>query len=189
MMEFDAAKFLQDSQVIVPELLLTFFAFIILIVSAVFPRDARRMIAWLSLVGTVATLPAVAKIAWQLDGGAAAPVFFGDVAVDGLAYFFKMVFLVGAALTILISIKYLDVERMQAGEYYALIMIATASMMFMATALSLLMIFISLETMALSVYVLVGFLKENRKSNEAALKYYVLGGFSTANHRAAAHGD
>jgi NADH-quinone oxidoreductase subunit N len=59
-------------------------------------------------------------------------------------------------------------------------MIATASMMLMATALSLLMIFISLETMALSVYVLVGFLKENRKSNEAALKYFILGGFSTA---------
>ncbi|HEY3174169.1 MAG TPA: NADH-quinone oxidoreductase subunit N [Candidatus Polarisedimenticolia bacterium] len=179
-MEFDAAKYLQDSQFIIAELLLCFFAFIILIVSAILPKEARRSIAWLSLFGTTCVVPSVAWIAWQLKGDAARPVFFGDVAVDGLAFFFKLIFLVGALLTILISIRYMDIERAQAGEYYALIMIATASMMFMATALSLLMIFIALETMALSIYILVGFLKENRKSNEAALKYFVLGGFSTA---------
>lgn len=180
MIPFDASRFLQDSLLIIPELLLLLFAFIILIVSAVFPKNDRRSIAWLSLIGTTLIIPSVLRYSWQLGGATSSPVFFGDVAVDGLGFFFKLIFLVGAALTMLISIRYLDIERMQAGEYYALIMIATASMMFMATAVSLLMIFISLETMALSVYILVGFLKENRKSNEAALKYFVLGGFSTA---------
>ena len=179
-MEFDATRFLQESVLILPELALYLSGFIILVVSAIFPKQYRGQIAWLSLIGTASIIPSVVSYAWRLEGAAAAPVFFGDVAVDALGFFFKLIFLVGAVLTILISIKYLDIERMQAGEYYALIMIATASMMLMATALSLLMIFIALETMALSVYILVGFLKENRKSNEAALKYFILGGFSTA---------
>jgi len=177
---FDPAKLLVESIPILPEMLLYFFAFIVLAVSAILPRQDRRWIAWLSLTGTILVIPTVFNDARNLSGMAAAPVFFGDVAVDPLAFFFKLVFLVGAVLTILISIDYLEVEHAQAGEYYALVMIATASMMLMASSLSLLMIFVSLETMALCVYILVGFLKENRKSNEAALKYFILGGFSTA---------
>ncbi len=180
MMPIDPALLLEDCRSILPELLLFTFAFLILIVSAIMPRQDRRLIAWLSLFGTVLVIPTVVRFGMRLEGAADAPSFFGDVAVDALGFFFKLVFLLGATLTIMISIKYLDVERAQAGEYYALIMIATASMMFMATSLSLLMIFVSLETMALSSYILVGFLKENRKSNEAALKYFVLGAFSSA---------
>ena len=179
-MEFDAAALLRDSVLILPELLLFGFAFLILIVSAVMPREERRLIAWLSLVGTALIVPMVFRYARQLEGSTATPVFFGDIAVDGIGFFFKLLFLVSALLTILMSIRYLDIERMQAGEYYALIMMATASMMFMASSLSLLMIFISLETMALCIYILVGFLKDNRKSNEAAMKYFVLGAFSSA---------
>jgi NADH-quinone oxidoreductase subunit N len=179
-MEFDAAAVLRDSVYILPELLLFAFGFLILLVSAVLPRQDRRMIAWLSVVGTGLIIPMVLRYARQLEGSTASPAFFGDVAVDALAYFFKLLFLVAALLTMLISIRYLDIERAQSGEYYALIMMATASMMFMAASLSLLMIFIALETMALSLYILVGFLKENRKSNEAALKYFVLGAFSSA---------
>jgi NADH-quinone oxidoreductase subunit N len=179
-MEFDAAAVLRDSVYILPELLLLAFGFLILLVSAVLPRQDRRMIAWLSVVGTGLIVPMVLRYARQLEGSTASPAFFGDVSVDALAYFFKLLFLVAALLTMLISIRYLDIERVQAGEYYALIMIATAAMMFMASSLSLLMIFIALETMALCLYILTGFLKENRKSNEAALKYFVLGAFSSA---------
>ncbi|HKY33711.1 MAG TPA: NADH-quinone oxidoreductase subunit N [Candidatus Polarisedimenticolia bacterium] len=179
-MEPTVAGLLQDSIFILPELLLYAFAFLILIVSALLPPQDRKMIAWLSLVGTAMIVPMVVRYARQLEGSAGSPVFSGDVAVDGLGFFFKLIVLAGGLLSIMISIRYLDIERMQAGEYYALIMIATASMMFMASSLSLLMIFVSLETMALSVYILVGFLKENRKSNEAALKYFVLGAFSSA---------
>ncbi len=180
MMTFDAARLLSDSIAILPELLLCGFACLILIVSAILPREDRRWIAWLSLLGTSLVLLPWFRYANQLVGSAGDPVFFGDVAVDAQGFFFKLIFLAGAILTILLSMKYLDIEKAQAGEYYALIMFATAAMMFMASALSLLMIFITLETMALSSYILVGFLKENRKSNEAALKYFVLGAFSSA---------
>src|SRR5262245_44662341 len=176
----DTAALLKESLVILPEALLCLFAFMILIVSAILPKQDRRWIAWLSLLGTVLIVPTVLRYAMVLVQSRGTTIFFGDVVVDHLGFFFKLIFIAGAALTILISIKYLDVERAQAGEYYALIMLATASMMFMASAVSLLMIFISLETMALSIYILVGFLKENRKSNEAALKYFVLGAFSSA---------
>ncbi|MGH9869214.1 MAG: NADH-quinone oxidoreductase subunit N [Candidatus Polarisedimenticolia bacterium] len=179
-MEFDAAAMLRDSVTILPELMLLAFSFMILLVSALMPKEERRLIAWLSLVGTAMIVPMVFRYARQLEGTSAGPVFFGDIAVDAIGFFFKLLFLVAALLTILISIRYLDIERMQAGEYYALIMMATASMMFMAGAQSLLMIFVALETMALSTYILVGFLKENRKSNEAAMKYFVLGAFSSA---------
>ena len=176
----DTAALVKESLVILPEALLCLFAFMILIVSAILPKQDRRWIAWLSLLGTVLIVPTVLRYAMVLAQSRGTTIFFGDVVVDHLGFFFKLLFIAGAALTILISIKYLDVERAQAGEYYALIMLATASMMFMASAVSLLMIFISLETMALSIYILVGFLKENRKSNEAALKYFVLGAFSSA---------
>ena len=180
MMTFDAMKFLEDCRAIMPELLLIFYSFIILAFSAILPRGERRWIAWLSLFGTVLVIPVTLRYSLRLGGIADAPVFFGDVAVDSLGYFFKLLFLAGAALTIMISIRYLEIERMQAGEYYALILIATAAMMLMASALSFLMIYIALETMAMSIYILVGFLKENRKSNEAALKYFILGAFSSA---------
>ncbi len=180
MMPVDPISFVEDCRAIVPELLLVLYGFMVLAIAPFLPKQERRWIAWLSLFGTVLVIPAVFRYAMRLDGVADSPVFFGDVAVDALGFFFKIVFLVGAALTILISIRYMEMERMQAGEYYALIMIATAAMMFMASSLSLLMIYISLETMSLCVYILVGFLKENRKSNEAALKYFVLGAFSSA---------
>ncbi len=180
MMEFDATALLSDAIRILPEILLFGFAFLILLLSAILPKEDRRWIAWVSLLGMLFIVPSVVRYARQLVGVASSPVFFGDVAVDALGAFFKLLFLVGAILTVLISIRYLDIERMQSGEYYALIMIATAAMMFMATALSLLMIYVALETMSLSIYILVGYLKENRKSNEAAFKYFVLGSFSSA---------
>ncbi len=180
MMGLNIAAYLEDCRQILPELLLYLFGFIVLVLSAIMPKDGRRLVAWIALFGTLLVVPTMFRFAWHMQGATDASVFSGDVAVDALGFFFKLLFLVGAILTILISINYLDVERAQAGEYYALILIATASMMLMASSLSLLMIFVSLETMALSIYVLVGFLKENRKSNEAAIKYFVLGAFSSA---------
>ena len=180
MMGVDGATLLSDSLRILPELLLIGFAFLILVLAAVMPREDRRWIAWVSLAGTIMIVPTSVSFARQLVGTAGSPVFFGDVAVDALGAFFRLLFLAGAILTILISIRYLEIERMQSGEYYALILLATASMMFMATSQNLLMIYVSLETMSLCVYILVGYLKENRKSNEAAFKYFLLGAFSSA---------
>jgi NADH-quinone oxidoreductase subunit N len=106
--------------------------------------------------------------------------FFGAVVIDPFAIFFFYLFLVGAAVAILISIRYLEIERENHGEFYSLILFAVTGMMCMAAGFDLVLIFIGLELMAISTYILVGFLRSNRRSNEAALKYLLLGAFSSA---------
>ena len=109
------------------------------------------------------------------------PVAFqGMIVQDSLAHYFKLLFLCMGALTIAMSMRYLDYEKSQAGEYYALILFSVVGMMFMASGTDFTVLYIGLELMALSIYVLVGFIKHNRKSNEAALKYFLLGAFSSA---------
>ena len=87
-------------------------------------------------------------------------------------------FLLSAAITILMSARYLTVEGARAGEYDFLILCATLGMMFMAGGIDLITIFIGLETMAVSFYILTGYIKPDRRSNEAAVKYFLLGAFS-----------
>jgi NADH-quinone oxidoreductase subunit N len=100
------------------------------------------------------------------------------IAVDRFALFFKALFLIAAALTVLMSTRYLEVEGASPGEYYFLVLCATLGMMVMAGGIDLITIFIGLETMAISFYILAGFIKPNQRSNEAAVKYFLLGAFS-----------
>jgi NADH-quinone oxidoreductase subunit N len=99
---------------------------------------------------------------------------------DGYSTFFKLIFVVNVILSVLISIKYIAVERVNHGEYYALILFSTIGMMIMASAGDLIVLYLGLELMALSTYVLAGFIRHDVKSNEAALKYFLLGAFSSA---------
>ena len=92
---------------------------------------------------------------------------------------FAVLFLAATGLVIVLSMRFLDIEREQEGEYYALILLACIGMMFMSSGIDLIVLFLGLETMALSFYVLTGFLRRNKRSNEAALKYLLLGAFST----------
>ena len=104
MTPFNAAQFLSDTRVLVPEIFLCLFAFIILVVSAILPAESRRAIAWLALFGTLMIIPTVFRYANQLGGAAGAPVFSGDVAVDSLAFFFKILVLVAAAIPLFATI-------------------------------------------------------------------------------------
>ncbi len=99
--------------------------------------------------------------------------------VDHFAVFFGIIFLAATALVILLSLRYMEIEQENHGEFYALMLFAVIGMMFMVEGLDLIVQFIGLETMALSFYVLVGFLRRERRSNEAALKYLLLGAFSS----------
>ena len=105
-------------------------------------------------------------------------VAHGLLAVDQFALFFKVLFLGAAALTVLMSVRYLEIEGASPGEYYFLILCATLGMMIMAGGIDLITIFIGLETMAVSFYILAGFIKPSQRSNEAAVKYFLLGAFS-----------
>jgi NADH-quinone oxidoreductase subunit N len=96
-----------------------------------------------------------------------------------LALYFDYLFLAGAALAILMSVRYLEIEHEHHGEFYALILFSVIGMMCMASGYDIVLIFIGLELMAISTYVLVGFLRGDRRSNEASLKYLLLGAFSS----------
>lgn len=115
---------------------------------------------------------------WRLRG-VEATGFSGSILVDSFFIYFGFLFLAATALVILISVRYLEIEHEHRGEYYALMLFATVGMMFMASGYDLITLFISLETMALSFYILVGFLSRERRSNEGALKYLLLGAFSS----------
>src|SRR5205085_324876 len=105
--------------------------------------------------------------------------FQGSLTLDGFALFFNWIFLVAALIVTLVSYKYLDIEGEHHGEYYGLILLAQCGMFFLATGTDLITLFIGLELMALCFYIMVGFLRGERRSNEAAIKYLILGAFSS----------
>ena len=161
-----------DFYYILPEIVVTGGALVVLLLSVVTPRRDDVLLG-VSLATVAASLYWVAAFA-GLDVTASK----GLLAIDGFAAFFKIVALGSAAVTMLMSSPYLRVEGLRAGEYYFLILCATLGMMFMASGMDLITLFIGLETMAVSFYVLAGYLKPNPRSNEAAVKYFLLGAFS-----------
>jgi NADH-quinone oxidoreductase subunit N len=164
-----------DFYYLLPEIVLTSGALLVLILDVVLAGVWRRGLSWFTvavLVGsTLALAPAV---------GQNLTIARGLLAVDDFAVFFKALFLLAAAITVMMSSRYLALEGVRPGEYYFLILCATLGMMFMASGIDLITIFIGLETMAVSFYVLTGYLRPSKRSNEAAVKYFVLGAFSLA---------
>lgn len=107
-------------------------------------------------------------------------LFGGMMVSDSFSHFFNLLFLFAAFLTLFTSIRYLDKEQLQYPEYYVLTLFSALGMMLMTSATDLISIFISLEIMSLSIYVLVGFRRADRRSNEAAMKYFILGSAASA---------
>src|SRR6266481_9284422 len=168
-----------DGLVILPEIELLLFGLGILLIDFWLERKEKYLNAGMALAGTLFS----AFTLWKLRG---AVVVRGDVfgfhqtaVVDSFFVFFGALFLGATALVILLSVKYLEIEEEQEGEYYALLLFACVGMMFMASGIDLIVMFLGLETMALSFYVLTGFLRREKRSNEAALKYVLLGAFSS----------
>ena len=162
-----------DFYYILPELVLTAGALLVLIADVALPKAQRGALAWVTLLALGATAVSLAPFT-----STRVEVAHGLLAVDQFALFFKVVFLLAAAITVLMSVRYLAVEGASPGEYYFLILCATLGMFIMAGGIDLITIFIGLETMAVSFYILAGFIKPNQRSNEAAVKYFLLGAFS-----------
>ena len=139
-----------DFYYILPELVLTGGAMLLLLLAVLVPRR-DGLLLWTALAAVALTLVLVVRF-FGLDVTASR----GLLAIDGFAAFFKVVVLLSAALTLLMSAPYLKVEGIRAGEYYFLILCATIGMMFMASGVELITLFIGLETMAVSFYVLYG---------------------------------
>lgn len=191
---FDVA----DLKLIAPEIILSLCACVALVMEVLLPYRKSRWVGYFALGATALAVVSVCVLGWPLvsgflhevpligrlvgQGGTEAVAlsgFYGTVKIDGFAIVFKLIFLLSAALTVAISLRYLDVEGEQRGEYYSLVLFATTGMMFLASGYDLIVLFISLELMALTFYVLVGYTKRERRSNEAGMKYFLLGAFSS----------
>ncbi len=159
---------------IVPQAQLALFGLAILLTEFALPPRLRYFNALLAGVAVLFSGYALwAQRGWNASG------FAGTIIVDPFFVFFGFLFLGSTALVILLSVRYLEIEEEHHGEYYSLMLFATVGMMFMACGNDLVVLFIGLETMALSFYVLAGFLRRDKRSNEGALKYLLLGAFSS----------
>src|SRR6516225_4055911 len=168
-----------DGAVILPEVELTLFGLGILLIDFTLGVKERYLNAGLALAGTAFSAYTVWKLRVPVAVNGSLLGFHDSVIVDPFFLFFAALFLAATALVILLSVKFFEIEQEQEGEYYALLLFACVGMMFMASGVDLLVMFLGLETMALSFYVLTGFLRREKRSNEAALKYVLLGAFSS----------
>src|SRR6266480_2781517 len=170
---------LTDLRLIAPELILTVCACIALVMEGILPYGKSKWTAYFSLAGIGLAAISLWLLWWSNQAVLPLDGFYGMVRIDGFALLFKAIFLVAAALAIAISTRFLDIEGEQHGEYYALVLFATVGMMFLGCGYDLILLYISLELMALTFYVLVAFTKREKRSNEAAMKYFLLGAFSS----------
>jgi NADH-quinone oxidoreductase subunit N len=173
-----------DHLALLPAIMLALFGCAILLLDTwILPDPKQRK--YLSLVFVVPCLALTGFSLWKqqkylTDNGLAEfPGFGGSLVIDGFGLFFNWIFLLAALIVSIVSYKYLDIEGEHHGEYYGLILLAQSGMYFLATGVDLVTLFIGLELMALCFYIMVGFLRGERRSNEAALKYLILGAFSS----------
>jgi NADH-quinone oxidoreductase subunit N len=165
---------LKELTVLAPELLLAGVALALIMVA----RHARRA----QPVAVCVVLTAVAAIAsaWAISGRSPATGFGGTVANDGYAQFFSVLFAANLAVVALLSVRHLEAEHVPAAEFYALLLLASIGMMLAAASADLLILYLGLELMTLCSYFLVGITRHRPLSNEAAVKYFLLGSFASA---------
>jgi NADH-quinone oxidoreductase subunit N len=160
---------------ILPELILIVVGTLIMFLEAVLKDDQKGIYGPLSIAGLVAAL--IGAVASFGDPGAA---FHGLLQVDGFATFFRVLVIFVGILAIFCSMDYLKIEKSLGGEFYALVLFSVVGQCFMADANELIMIFIGLEISSISSYILAGYLRDDTRNNESALKYFLLGSFATA---------
>ena len=163
---------------LLPEVILTGWALIVLLVVSWRHTTAQdsRLAGWLALAGLLVTGAALAAL-WV--GGAVPEGLPQMVALDPYRYGASAIALLAAAGTVLLSLGYLERERLLAPEYYPLVLLATAGMMFLAGAEDLIVLFLGLEVMSVAVYILAGYDRTDPFSAEAALKYFLIGAFAS----------
>lgn len=166
-----------DLVLLLPELILVGTCLVLLLAAR--PIQANRAVP-LALVGTVlAAVAAAVASGWLLSRGAATG-FGGMFRVDGYSQFFKLLITATLVLTALFSVRSIEDEKLPRAEYFVLLLLASTGMMFAASALDLLTLYLGVELMTLCAYILVGIRVERPKSNEAAIKYFLLGSFASA---------
>src|SRR6266851_8998577 len=158
-----------------PELILTAAGTLVMLIEAVAERRWPHLYGNLSLIALLCAMGG-AVYAFTMPGTA----FSGMLIVDGFATFFRVLVIGVGILCVLASYRFLDRENAETGNYHALILFSIAGQCVMATANELIMIFIGLEISSIATYILAGYLRDDKRNNESALKYFLLGSFATA---------
>ena len=165
-----------DIQAILPETIVAITGILVMLYDSFFPKQQGVTTA-ISLIG----LAISALVLISMWSGTPPPTSWnGMIANDNLRMSFSIVALLTTAVTILISSVWIDRENVPAGEYHALLLFATFGMMFMASGNDLVIMFLGLETLSIATYVMAGLRKSDLKSNESAMKYFILGSFASA---------
>ncbi len=168
-------SFALEIQQILPEIVLSVFGIVVLLVDTFIPKAKQHVLGTVSLIGILAATLSTFFLIGE-DG----TFFSGMIIVDPFSIFFRFTFLIIGGLTLLASLSYLKREKLVLGEYHALILFAIVGMNLMAASNELIMIFLGLETLSISCYILLGIKRNDLRSNESALKYFLLGSFSSA---------
>ncbi len=173
----------QDHFVLVPAIMLALFGCAVFLFDfLIFPSPKQRKYL---LIFVVLGLAFTGLGLWHQQrylmsqGIPEITAFGGTLTVDGFSLFFNWIFLVASFIVSIVSYRYLEIEGEHHGEYYGLILLANCGMFFLATGTDLITLFVGLELMALCFYIMVGFLRGDKRSNEAAVKYLLLGAFSS----------
>src|SRR5512141_1601409 len=160
---------------LLPEIILVLVATVIMVAEALRGTREARPLGRIAVGGLLAALWASISV-----GGNPGFGFHNAVVLDGFAAFFRVLVIVVGLLAVLMAQQYLRREGVDGGEYYALILYSVAGQCIMASGTELIVLFIGLEISSIATYVLAGYLRDDRRANEAAIKYFLLGSFATA---------
>ncbi len=161
---------------LLPEFLLATLAFVVFAVDLVLPASKKNLLAWISVAGLVGLLVLALVLLWGED----VSMYGGLIKVDSYALFFKSFFFILGIFIILSSVDYVGKYLSHPGEYYGIVLFSVLAMSVMAASQELLTAYIALELMSFSFYVMAAYARENAKSNEAGIKYILIGAFSSA---------
>ena len=166
-------------RLILPETIVSVAGVLVMLIDAFTRRPTQR---WLTGLVSLAGLGGAAAACFVLWGEAAggAQAFNGMVVLDRMRLSFTLVFIVVSALTVFVSMVWVEWERLPAGEFHSLLLFATVGMMLMASGGDLVMVFLGLELLSIATYVMAGFRRTDLRSNESSIKYFILGSFSSA---------
>src|SRR5579859_7876720 len=165
----------QTMLAILPEILLVLLAALVMALDVLWPASRRRAIGLITAGGFF--LIAIATLIFSQNNPASPLIFGGMIRDDGLAFFFRLMFLFTGMVVALLSVDSPGVG--DKGEYYALVIGAVIGMNFMASAADLIMVYLSVETTSIALYLLAGFLRDDNKSAESGLKYFLFGAFTS----------
>ena len=171
MIDFTSAQI--DFSLIAPEIALLVAAFVILLIT--FMKKSAQIAPIIALLGIAASISFIST-QWHHQASG----FYGMVTCDNFGVTFKLLFSIIALLGVLIAQRYLTAKNINRPEYYALLLISTMGMMVMANTTDLVVIFLGLEIMSVPLYVLAGFARRSLESNEAGIKYFIMGAFASA---------